>query len=669
MPRFQDQILDEFDRPVQNAEIWVYHADGPNVGLQAVLTADDGSAITQPFLSDEDGIFAYNVAADGKYENRIYYGGKKRYVQQIILGEDTGGADTALWGGISGDINDQADLQGELAEKLTTVAGPWGPEYQYAAAASPLTATGLGAKAPNGNIYAHISADDGGYANLDVFAPGTPGFYFGFAVGPALVSTIYSSANIALKIGATNRLTVSAAGIVVAGSVTLADEAYGAGWDGKLEAPTKNAVYDKIQSLAAGGVTSFNTRTGAVTLTGADVTTALTFTPASTALVSTSAPGLAPTRPGGTTQFLRADNTWAVPPGGGGGGLTDGDLGDVVVSGGGTVLTVESAAGAFVVAGNFTANGQALVADYLTISNAAQKGVRIFDSAYGGGKFQFYALGTGGTPIAIFGCGYDGAGHLYHYAADHTFKDYNGNNQLAKIDSNANLTVNGTIITLDADKLLIQHSTNGYIRTQAGGGDLYLGANGANTFQLTAAGNAIFSGACRVADEAYGPGWDGSLEVPTKNAVYDKIQTLGGGGSVSDAVYGPSWDGDTTNAPSKNAVYDKISTMSGPGAPNVQSVTTASTVTPTFANDQVNITALNAPCQLLNPTGTPVDARGLVVRIKDAGVAKALSYDTQYRAIGCSLPIVTAPGKTLYLGFIWNAADTKFDCVAVALEA
>ena len=30
---------------------------------------------------------------------------------------------------------------------------------------------------------------------------------------------------------------------------------------------------------------------------------------------------------------------------------------------------------------------------------------------------------------------------------------------------------------------------------------------------------------------AYGAGWNGSLEVPTKNAVYDKIETISGGGS------------------------------------------------------------------------------------------------------------------------------------------
>lgn len=73
---------------------------------------------------------------------------------------------------------------------------------------------------------------------------------------------------------------------------------------------------------------------------------------------------------------------------------------------------------------------------------------------------------------------------------------------------------------------------------------------------------ADFSGDVTVADEAYGVGWNGSLEVPTKNAVYDKIETIGGA-SISDAAYDASWNGDTTTAPSKNAVYDKIETLGG----------------------------------------------------------------------------------------------------------
>jgi hypothetical protein len=34
------------------------------------------------------------------------------------------------------------------------------------------------------------------------------------------------------------------------------------------------------------------------------------------------------------------------------------------------------------------------------------------------------------------------------------------------------------------------------------------------------------TGDLAVPDEAYGVGWNGSLEVPTKNAIYDKIETI-----------------------------------------------------------------------------------------------------------------------------------------------
>lgn len=59
-----------------------------------------------------------------------------------------------------------------------------------------------------------------------------------------------------------------------------------------------------------------------------------------------------------------------------------------------------------------------------------------------------------------------------------------------------------------------------------------------------------------VDDSAYGAGWNGSLLVPTRNAVYDKIETI-----VSDTAYAASWNGVTTISPSKNAVYDEIESI------------------------------------------------------------------------------------------------------------
>lgn len=103
--------------------------------------------------------------------------------------------------------------------------------------------------------------------------------------------------------------------------------------------------------------------------------------------------------------------------------------------------------------------------------------------------------------------------------------------------------------------------------------------------------------------------------------------------------------------------------------PAVQAVTSAATVTPTFSDDLVKITAQAAALALANPTGTAIPGHGLVIRIKDNGTARAISYDTQYRAIGVTLPTTTVISKTLYLGCIWNADDTKLDVVAVAQEA
>lgn len=69
--------------------------------------------------------------------------------------------------------------------------------------------------------------------------------------------------------------------------------------------------------------------------------------------------------------------------------------------------------------------------------------------------------------------------------------------------------------------------------------------NGTGSFLLTTGAAAIdFS----TSDEAYGPGWNGKMEVPTMNAIYDKIEalTLGGGGWSAGTFTGTgTYSGDT----------------------------------------------------------------------------------------------------------------------------
>jgi len=104
-------------------------------------------------------------------------------------------------------------------------------------------------------------------------------------------------------------------------------------------------------------------------------------------------------------------------------------------------------------------------------------------------------------------------------------------------------------------------------------------------------------------------------------------------------------------------------------SPNVQSVASSATVTPTFSNDMVKITAQAAGLTLANPTGTAIDGLGIVIRIKDNGTARSIAYGTQYRAIGVTLPTTTVISKTTYLAMVFNNDDTKWDVVAVGQEA
>ena len=54
-----------------------------------------------------------------------------------------------------------------------------------------------------------------------------------------------------------------------------------------------------------------------------------------------------------------------------------------------------------------------------------------------------------------------------------------------------------------------------------------------DTGDETIAGIKTFSSDPIIPDEVYGAGWNGSLEPPTKNAVYDKIETIGGSSDFS----------------------------------------------------------------------------------------------------------------------------------------
>lgn len=102
----------------------------------------------------------------------------------------------------------------------------------------------------------------------------------------------------------------------------------------------------------------------------------------------------------------------------------------------------------------------------------------------------------------------------------------------------------------------------------------------------------------------------------------------------------------------------------------ISSNTSSATPTPSADTDDVYLlTALAVGATFGAPTGTPTDGQSLIIRIKDNGTARSLAWNAAYRAVGVSLPATTVINKTHYLGFIYNSADSKWDCLAVSQEA
>jgi hypothetical protein len=103
-----------------------------------------------------------------------------------------------------------------------------------------------------------------------------------------------------------------------------------------------------------------------------------------------------------------------------------------------------------------------------------------------------------------------------------------------------------------------------------------------------------------------------------------------------------------------------------------QTITSSATVTPTGSNQLVVITAQAAALTLAAPTGTFAQGQPLMIRIKDNGTARAITWTSGtfgYRAIGVTLPTTTVVNKTTYVGCIFNSTDSRWDVIGVTTEA
>ncbi len=103
--------------------------------------------------------------------------------------------------------------------------------------------------------------------------------------------------------------------------------------------------------------------------------------------------------------------------------------------------------------------------------------------------------------------------------------------------------------------------------------------------------------------------------------------------------------------------------------PRVTTITSSATpAVNTDACDAVTITALatNITSMTSSLTGTPNNFDKLIIRIKDDGSPRTISWGASFQSGGTNLPVLTVTSKPMDIGFIFDSVLAAWSCVAVS---
>jgi len=100
-------------------------------------------------------------------------------------------------------------------------------------------------------------------------------------------------------------------------------------------------------------------------------------------------------------------------------------------------------------------------------------------------------------------------------------------------------------------------------------------------------------------------------------------------------------------------------------------VTTTDDATAVIDVDVTDVYELSAVANAttFSTTGTPTDGQTMIIRFKDAGVAKGLTWDAIFVAIGATAPTTTVAGKWHYVMCQYNTAATKWHILSAIVQA
>lgn len=100
----------------------------------------------------------------------------------------------------------------------------------------------------------------------------------------------------------------------------------------------------------------------------------------------------------------------------------------------------------------------------------------------------------------------------------------------------------------------------------------------------------------------------------------------------------------------------------------VSTLASAATLTPNASYNLFECTALAVNTAIAAPTGTPANMQGMMLRIKDNGTSRTISWNAIYRGVGVTLPTATTASKNIYVAMRYNSGDSKWDVLSVGRE-